>query len=94
MRRYSPDGKVRPSSALYERGVESARTYHQRAPAGSRMSLEPPLTGSVIRKVSRETASVRSPRLRASSFIAAGLTSQYAKSHSGSRTSRRTRFTP
>ena len=85
---------MRPSSALYERGVESARTYHHRAPAGSRMSLEPPLTGSMMRRVSRDTARVRSPRLLRMSFIMSGLTSQYAKSHSGSRTSRRTRFTP
>ncbi len=53
------------------------------------MSVEPPLTGSITRSVRRESASVRSPIDLAKSFIAAGLTSQYAKIHSGSRTSSR-----
>ncbi len=58
------------------------------------MSLDPPLTGSMTRRVRRERASARSPRLLPRSFIAEALTSQYAKIHSGSRTRRRTRFTP
>jgi hypothetical protein len=66
--------------------------YHQRAPAGRRMSLLPPLTGSITRRVRRDRANARSPRRRARSFIESLVKSQYAKIQSGSRTRRRTRF--